>query len=351
MGARAVVVGLGLAMVGVLAIQTSDIIRGVIGSSRRSMDGATAKVTSYASGVAGWTLGFGRDAKSEARITELEGQIRDLQRYKDLSETMALRMDRYEKLLHLIGETQGQSVVARVVAEENGPFADSRIANAGGANGVREGFAATNENGLVGRVVRVGEYTARILVVTDFSSRIPVMGTVSGDRALMVGDGDKGARLVEPETPDKIVPGEVWVTSGDDGQLPLGIRVGKAHKVGDEWKVDLAMREGPVDFVRLAPPPDFAKPEAAPPLNEGAPSPNTDKSLMSSATPPVVSPATAQALQAEPAPAGYKPPTGKPAAPKPAAAAAPKPAAAKPDAKPPATPATPGQPAGQGGTG
>jgi hypothetical protein len=36
---------------------------------------------------------------------------------------------------------------ARVVAEENGPFAASRIANAGAANGVREGFAAINEYG------------------------------------------------------------------------------------------------------------------------------------------------------------------------------------------------------------
>ncbi len=32
-------------------------------------------------------------------------------------------MERYEKLLDLVGETQGQSVTARVVAEENGPFA------------------------------------------------------------------------------------------------------------------------------------------------------------------------------------------------------------------------------------
>ena len=34
-GARAAVVGLGVAMVGVLAIQTSDVVRGGIGVSRR----------------------------------------------------------------------------------------------------------------------------------------------------------------------------------------------------------------------------------------------------------------------------------------------------------------------------
>ncbi len=97
-------------------------------------------------------------------------------------------------------------MTARVVAEERGPFAATRIANAGSANGVREGFAAVNEYGLVGRVVRVGEYTSRILLVTDFNSRIPVMGSRSGDRALLVGDSASGARLLEPETPDEDHP-------------------------------------------------------------------------------------------------------------------------------------------------
>lgn len=295
-GARAVVVGLGIAMVGVLAIQTSSAVRGGIDASRKSMDGVTANLASWSSGIASWQFGFGRNKDDEAKIAELEGRVRDLQRWKDLAETMALRMERYEKLLDLVGETQGQSVTARIVAEENGPFAASRIANAGAANGVREGYAAVNENGLVGRVIRVGEYTSRILLLTDFSSRIPVMGVQSGDRALLVGDSGNGAQLLEPETPDKIVPGEVWVTSGDDGQMPLGVRVGTARKDGDNWRVDLAMEAGPVDFVRLVPPPDFAKPEDAPELSPVEK--NTEPSLRTVASAPVAATAAADATPA-----------------------------------------------------
>lgn len=296
-GARAVVVGLGIAMVGVLAIQTSSAVRGGIDASRKSMDGVTANLANWSSGIASWQFGFGRSQEDQAKIAELEGRVRDLQRWKDLAETMTLRMERYEKLLDLVGETQGQSVTARVVAEENGPFAASRIANAGAANGVREGFAAVNENGLVGRVIRVGEYTSRILLLTDFSSRIPVMGTQSGDRALLVGDSGTGAQLVEPETPDKIVQGEIWVTSGDDGQMPLGVRVGTARKDGDAWRIDLAMEAGPVDFVRLVPPPDFAPPEVAPAL--GGVQKNTDATLRTvSAAPASVAPEAGAATPA-----------------------------------------------------
>jgi rod shape-determining protein MreC len=237
---------------------------------------------------------------------------------------MTIRMERYEKLLDLVGETQGQSVTARVVAEETGPFSASRIANAGSANGVREGFTVINENGLVGRVVRVGEYTSRILMLTDFASRIPVMGTRSGDRALLVGDNGTGARLLEPETPDKIVEGEVWVTSGDDGKMPLGVRVGTATRVGEEWRLNLSIDTGHVDFVRLVPPPDFVRPEDAPPL--GGVSDNTEPTLRSVGVElaPVVT--TSPAISA---PVVTPPPPTRPAAPA-------------------ATPAAPG-PAGQGG--
>ena len=333
-GARAAVVGLGVAMVGVLAIQTSDVVRGGIGVSRRSMDSATASVAKFSSGIGAWSIGFGRNKQDETKIAALEAQVRDLARWKDLAETMTLRMARYERMLGLVGETQGPAVTARVVAEERGPFAATRIANAGSSNGVREGFAAVNEFGLVGRVVRVGEYTSRILMVTDFNSRIPVMGSRSGDRALLVGDSASGARLLEPETPEKIIPGEVWVTSGDDGQMPLGVNVGRARLEKGEWRIDLTMNDAPVDYVRLVPPPDFAKPEAAPTIDlKAGPSPNRSDGLVSTVMP---GPSTGAPAGAKPGGASARPPV------KPAATPASAPAAIS-------TSSAPAPPAGQGG--
>ncbi|MDP3735977.1 MAG: rod shape-determining protein MreC [Hyphomonadaceae bacterium] len=324
-GARAIVVGLGLSMVGVLAIQTSSTVRGGIDISRRSMDGAEANLASFSSGIGAWSFGFGRTKEDAARIAELEAKVRDLYRWEDLANTMTLRMQRYEQLLGLVGETQGDSVMARVVAEENGPFAATRIANAGAANRVREGYAAINENGLIGRVVRVGEYTSRILLVTDFSSRIPVMGSQSGDRALLVGDSVSGARLMEPETPDKIIEGEMWVTSGDDGQMPLGVKVGRARKDDAEWRVDLSMHDGAVDYVRLVPPPDFAAPEAAPRLGDGLPQKNDKTSLISTAA------TIAGSTPAAPPPAAAPAPTNRSNAPAQQPASQPAPSQPTPD--------------------
>jgi rod shape-determining protein MreC len=334
-GARAIVVGLGVAMVGVLAIQTSTAVRNTLDVSRQSMDAVTVRLTNFSSGISGWSFGFGRSKEDLARIAALEAEVRDLHRWKDLAETMTLRMERYEKLLGLVGETQGQSVMARVVAEENGAFAASRIANAGAANGVRTGYTAENEHGLVGRVVRVGEYTSRILLVSDSASHIPVMGTQSGDRALLVGHDGSGAVLEQPETPDKIIEGEIWVTSGDDGQTPLGVRVGRARRTPTGWAIDLAMREGPVDFIRLVPPPDFAKPEDVPALGEGLPQKNTENNLVS-----VVAPVARESAPGAGAPTPPSTPRTAPATP-------PRPAQTPPQPQPQTPPSQAAQGGGQ----
>ena len=261
-GARAVVVGFGLATLGVLAIQTSDIVRGGISASRRTMDTATVSMAGFATSATSWSIGFGQDAKTKAELEARDRQILELQRWKDLADTMSLRMERYEELLHLVGEAQAQGVTARVVAEADGPFAATRIANAGAVDGGEEGFAAINEHGLIGRVIRVGPRSSRILLLSDYNSRIPVMGAQSQDRAMLVGDRGQGARLQNAETPAKIVQGEMWYTSGDDGLLPQGVKVGRARLDKGEWRIDLSMMEGHIDFVRLVPPPAIPRPDA-----------------------------------------------------------------------------------------
>jgi rod shape-determining protein MreC len=327
-GARAVIVGFGLAMLGVLAIQTSTVVRSGVAASRTSMDGATASIAGFASNIASWQVGFGTDPKSRTEIEQLRAEVLDLQQWKDMAETMSMRMERYEELLDLIGETQGKGVTARVVAETDGPFAATRIANAGSVHGVQEGWAAINENGLVGRVVRVGPRTSRILLLSDYNSRIPVMGGQSQDRAMLVGDRGEGARLQNAETPGEIVSGEIWYTSGDDGQLPPGVKVGRARLDGSEWRIDLAMMDGHVDFVRLVPPPDIPRPDDAPLVPA-----------------PAASPSPGAPAAAATAPAAARP------SPRPTAARttpAPRPAGAATTAAPPASPAASPAP-GQGG--
>ena len=206
----------------------------------------------------------GASAK-ERRILELEARVRELAQYKALALTMAERLEVYEDILNMQGEPGGAEVTARIMAETNGPFAEALLANAGATNGVKEGYFAENDRGLVGRVVQVGQRSSRILKVTDFNSRVPVMGEVSGLRAIMYGGRDGLGRLTDLPEQGAFLPNERILTSGEGGLFPRGVVVGQVRDGdGKEVRVDLAMLSGQLSYVRLKPAISIPAPEAFP---------------------------------------------------------------------------------------
>lgn len=194
----------------------------------------------------------GASAKDQ-RIFALEAQVRELSQYEALALSMAERLEAYESILNMQGEPRDNDVTARIMAEADGPFAEALLANAGAANGVEEGYYAENDGGLVGRVVQVGQRSARILKITDFNSRVPVMGESSGLRALMFGGRDGAGRLTDQPEDGVFRAGERILTSGEGGLFPRGVVVGTVSDGEGDVRIELAMNEGQLGYVRLKP--------------------------------------------------------------------------------------------------
>lgn len=218
-------------------------------------------------------------AERERRIRALENEVRDLARYKAAAISMADRLEAYERILNLMGEPPEKGVTARVTTEVDGPFSQTLLANAGRLQGVEPGAIAVNEGGLVGRVIHLGERSSRILLVSDYSSRLPVLGEVSGVRAIMYGQDRESGRLSDlPELAD-FIPGERILTSGDGGAFPRGLVVGVAASEAGSWRVRLAMRDAAGGYVRMIQPPVIPEPLPDPDYvmqGEAAPSAGTE---------------------------------------------------------------------------
>ncbi len=134
--------------------------------------------------------------------------------------------------LHWVPDPQLSFVTARVVADAGGVYARSILLSVGPNNDVRKGQIALDANGLVGRVTEVGARSARVLLITDMNSRIPVTLEKTRARAILVGMNAPNPRLLYLQDSAKPEEGEQIVTSAEANAFPAGLPVGTVHYAG-----------------------------------------------------------------------------------------------------------------------
>src|SRR4029077_13752448 len=120
----------------------------------------------------------------------------------------------------------GSYVTARVIANSGGGYVRTVMVNGGTDQGLARGQAAITGEGLVGRLTEVGSRAARVLLITDLNSRIPVVIDSSHANAVLAGDNSERPRLFYVGQPNTINIGDRILTSGGGGVFPPGLSVG-----------------------------------------------------------------------------------------------------------------------------
>ncbi len=137
-----------------------------------------------------------------------------------------LLLSQYRNLLALPKEPDLAMANARVVADMSSPFVKTLLANTGRIAGVGAGQAVMGKNGLIGRVLSSGDVSSRILLVTDLNSHIPVIALSSDARAIMSGQNTQHPRLGFLPRAVRLKEGDLIITSGDGGDIPIGLPIG-----------------------------------------------------------------------------------------------------------------------------
>lgn len=202
--------------------------------------------------VSSWFSSFD-DMKSlradNARLTRENRQLRfaltEAQRYE--AENRRLR-----ELVRARPPVQGRHIGARVMAGGGGAYSRTFILAAGKEQGVRDGLAVLASDGLVGRIVNVGEHTSRALLITDLNSRLPVMLVATGERAVLAGQNGRLGRLMYLPLRHQVKVGARVVTSGHGAVMPPGLPVGEVVAVrGNRVMVRPYASLNRVTFVRI----------------------------------------------------------------------------------------------------
>ena len=117
-------------------------------------------------------------------------------------------------------------VTGEMMADSGSPFYQSGVINIGSKDGIKNGSAAVDGLGLVGRISGVGQKVARVLFLTDISSAIPIKIKRSNQKGLMIGDNSPWPLLEFVEEKGLINIGDRVFTSGDGNVFPSDILVG-----------------------------------------------------------------------------------------------------------------------------
>ena len=203
-----------------------------------------------------WAGRLIEDFEGYARVYEQNRELRrELQQMKAWREAAIQLEQENARLLDLnkVRLSPELTFVTGVVLTDSGsPFRRSVLLNIGANDGIRDGWAAMDGLGLVGRIAGVGQRTARVLLLTDGNSRIPVTIEPSGKRAILAGDTTAAPALDFVENPEDVRAGDRIVTSGDGGLFPPDLTVGQVVRGADgRLRVRLAADTSRLEFLRV----------------------------------------------------------------------------------------------------
>ena len=158
---------------------------------------------------------------------------------------------RLQDIIQLEKKSTFTTVAAKVLLDKNSPYLNSVIINRGSNSRIKLGMPVLSEGNLVGRVVEVNFFSARILLLNDLNSKIPVMISPKGSQAILSGRGEDKPKLEYLPEKFELNDKNLVFTSGKDGIFFEGIPIGNVIFEDNKIKVKLFSDPNQVSFVNV----------------------------------------------------------------------------------------------------
>ena len=173
-----------------------------------------------------WNL-YQKHGELVERVEELEGQLVGMGELQKENE-------RLKKLLDFKKEIPSKTIPARVIGRDLVPWRKTILIDKGFSAGVKKRMAVVNAQGLIGRIVEAGPYSARAVLLLDPQSRVGVLFQESRDLAVAEGDGSSLLRVTHIDRESAVKVGDRVVSSGMGEVYPKGIPLGTIEMVSTE---------------------------------------------------------------------------------------------------------------------
>lgn len=187
--------------------------------------------------------------KQDNELLRAENDV--LRKLQDKYKTLEIENKLLTDLLNYVPLPEVSFVSAKMVAEEDGAFTHSIVAYVGDAK-VNKGDVVLSNRGVVGRIDKKLHNYAKVILLNDISSNIPVMIEGSRVRGILKGDNSVDPKLVFTPLNVDISVGDRIVTSGVSGVFPAGLPVGYVLSVNkNEIRVRLFASLERLEYVKI----------------------------------------------------------------------------------------------------
>ncbi|HBY64592.1 MAG TPA: rod shape-determining protein MreC [Solibacterales bacterium] len=173
---------------------------------------------------------FLRDTQEENR--RLREELGQLKLQNQFLRTELETADRVRALTAFREQTPSKTIAARVIMSGTGASSNAVFIDRGSTSGVMAGMAVITPDGIVGMVLNAYPTASQVLLVTDpgfAAGVITQKGRVHG--TLKGGPGRATCLVDHVQNEEKVEPGEMLYTSGDDRVFPKGLPAGQVRAV------------------------------------------------------------------------------------------------------------------------
>lgn len=169
-------------------------------------------------------------AKSENISLRLENiKLQKLLEKAAIIKSENIKLQKHLKLTSL--KANNIILTSRLISNISGLYSNGGIIQAGLKDNLRLNQIIVSNGNIVGKISHISDHFSQITFVTDTKSRIPVITSLSHEKAIMTGDGQRGGRLLYLPEKHKIKTGEYIMSSGDGKYYPYGLPIAKVIKV------------------------------------------------------------------------------------------------------------------------
>ena len=164
-------------------------------------------------------------ARAENRL--LHRQIDELElRNRELA-TKAAEADRLAVLLNLReSHPEAPMIAAQVIGASADTASHTVFINRGERDRIRRNQPVITADGIVGKIVEVFPTTSQVLLINDKDSGVGALFVDTRTHGVVKGYGDPNPRMEYVVNDERVHPGEVILTSGEDRIFPKGLMIG-----------------------------------------------------------------------------------------------------------------------------